>query len=549
MLSWDYVSMHVAMQRLILGGYIIVSAIQPVTLILGVFTYLLRKIRYFGWLIIILLLPSLIWGIWGMMQYDNLLMAFLYEMGVLELDISKLAGGYTPIRVTLCTGYIILVNAFLLKFLDSTDVAIKKQEKREEEQQITKVKKLPFPKSKGHVMNIGTTGSGKTLYVLCEHILPAVQGKEPLIIVSGKNGSDDPKSLLNQTKRICAKYKRGLTIVSLDERETERKMYNPFRNFKKIQMVDALNAMTEFSEAHYESAFRNWSMTILELMEIGEAVFSLPMFLSFYRWEDFLKRLEIIEQRKNLSREKVEYFLKAEEFAEIASGSYSRLKELCSVESVIQSGKEAISIRDELRKGNVVFFDLDSFSYTKYTRQIGALIIADIRNCVATLRIETRCKVCLDELGSFCDKGVSVLYTQARAKNYQIIASIQDTTNLDSIQPGFSDVLLSNANIFALGRLVGKDASNIAENYLGTYSSVDTTRKSEGAGLDVGEAGSKRSVNKFRITPERLHNLPDKHVVYINKTEDNKLYEAVMDVSILPPISQKKIKSQKRKKY
>lgn len=476
----------------------------------------------------------------GMMQYDNLLMAFLYEMGVLELDVNKLIGGYTPIRITLCTGYIILVNAFLLKFLDSTDVAIKKQEKREEEQQITKVKKLPYPDSKEHEMNIGTTGSGKSTHVLCDHILPAVHDGEPLIIVSGKNGSDDVKSLLNQTKRICAKYKRGLTIVSLDERETKRKMYNPFRNFKKIQMVDALNAMTEFSEAHYESAFRNWSMTILELMELGGAVFSLPMFLEFYRWEDFLQRLKIIEQREKLSREKVDYFLKAEEFAEIASGSYSRLKELCSAESVIQSGKETISIGDELKKGNVVFFDLDSFSYTKYTRQIGALIIADIRNCIATLKINTRCKVCLDELGSFCDKSVSVMYTQARAKNYQIIASIQDTTNLDNVQAGFSDVLLANANILVLGRLAGEDAAKIAEKYIGTYSSVDTTRKSEGAGLDTGEAGSKRSVNKFRITPERLRNLPDMHVIYINRAKDRKLYEMVIDPSILPPLPQKK---------
>ncbi len=540
MLSWDYVSIHAAVQRFILGGYIIISAIQPVTLILGVFTYLFRKIRYFNWLIIIFLFPSLIWGIFGLMQYDNLLMAFLYEMGVLELDISKLIGGYTPIRVTLCTGYIILVNAFLLKFLDSTDVAIKKQEKREEEQQITKVKKLPFPDSKEHVLNIGTTGSGKTLYVLIEHILLAIIKREPLIIVSGKNGSDDPYSLLNQTKRICTKYNRRLTIVSLDPRQKNRKQYNPFRNFKKIQMVDALNAMTEFSEEHYESAFRNWSMTILELMEIGEAVFSLPMFLAFYRWEDFLRRLEIIEQRKNLSREKVEYFLKAEEFAEIASGSYSRLKELCSAESVIQSGKEAISIRDELRKGNVVFFDLDSFSYTKYTRQIGALIIADIKDCVANLNIKSCCKVCLDELGYFCDKGVEVLYTQARAKNYQIIASVQGTTNLDAVQPGFSKVLLDNANILALGRLAGEDAGNVAEKYIGTYSSVDTTRKSEGAGLDTGETGSKRSVNKFRVTPEKLRNLPDKTVIYINKAKDRKLYEAVMDVSVLPPIPQKR---------
>lgn len=545
MLSWDYVSIHTAIQKGILACYFMVSVIQPITLLFGLITYFMRKINYVNYIIGALCFPFLIWGIWATSFYENKFIGFLQEMGIMELDFNKLLGGFTPIRVMLCAGFIMIVNLFLLRFLESSDVAIKKQELKEQEKQIIKVKKLPFSDSKEHVMNIGTTGSGKTLYELCEHILPAIQKGEPLIIVSGKNGSDDSYSLLNQTKRICAKYKRGLTIVSLDPREKSRKSYNPFRNFKKIQMVDALNSMTEFSEAHYESAFRNWSMTILELMERANRPFSLPRFLQYYRWEDFVNNLKIIEKNCNLSREEVEYYLGAEDYAKIAADSYSRLKELCSKDSVISDSKKAISIRQELLKRNVVFFDLDAFSYTKYTRQIGALIIADIRSCIATLKIpqNARCKVCLDELGYFCDKSVSVLYTQARAKNYQIIASIQDTTNLDSVQAGFSEVLLANANILALGRLAGEDAGNVAEKYIGTYSSVDTTRKSEGAGLDGGETGSKRSVNKFRITPERLRNLPDKTVIYINKAKDRKLYEAVMDVNLLPPVPQKKSKS------
>lgn len=95
--------------------------------------------------------------------------------------------------------------------------------------------------------------------------------------------------------------------------------------------------------------------------------------------------------------------------------------------------------------------------------------------------------------------------------------------------------------------MAGEDAGNIAEKYIGTYSSVDTTRKSEGAGLDAGEAGSKRSVNKFRVTPERLRNLPDKHVIYINKAKDRNIYEAVMDVNLLPPVPQKKSKNASKK--
>lgn len=540
LLNLDFVTFYSMMQRFWFVSFGVVCCIQPITFIGGIFSYFGRKTKNFNIILVLIMVPLFLWGsITAGLRYENIFLGFLREMGLFDMNLAKLLGGFTPLRVAISAGFLAFLNALGVEYLDSIDQAIIKQEKMEEEKQITKVEQLPEvdPRVKEHATIIATTGTGKSTLLRQDHIVPALQWKEPLIIVSGKAGREEKYGLLQSTKRLCNKYNREMTIISMDPNIEDRKMYNPFARMGIIQMVDVLNAISTFSEKHYESAFRAWSMTILELMQIAQIPFSMPMFLYFYRWSDFEVRLRKIAKEKNLSRDKIDYFLAAQEYAEVAQGSYQRLKELCNEEGII--GQKGTNIIDELKKKNVIFFDLDAEGYEKYTQQIGAMILYDIRNTVAKLRIgeNSRCKVILDELGAFVTEGIDVLYTQARSKNYQIISAIQDTTKIERRFPGLTDTILANSNILICGRLVGADAALIAEKYIGTYSSVDTTRKAEFGGLDGSETGSKRSVNKFRVSPDTLRNLENLVFIYINRARGGKIYKVKIDPKKpIPPI-------------
>ncbi len=534
-LNMDYVTLYSMMQRFWGVLFFVVCIVQPPTFLGGIYVYFLRKKRWYLTVFAIIMCAFFFWGfVAAGLRYENFLIAFLEEMGIIgifELYPERLLGGFTPIRVALSSGFLAFLATMGVEYLEPIDQAIIRQEQLEAEKQMIKVARLPEvdPRVKEHAAIIATTGTGKSTLLRQDHIAPALMRKEPLIIVSGKAGREEKYGLLQSTKKLCKKFGRKLTIISMDSNIKERKLYNPFKRMGIIQMVDTLNAMSHFSEEHYESAFRTWSMTILELMQIGQIPFSLDVFLYFYRWDDFETRLRKIAKDKNIEREKIDYFLAAKEYADIAQGSYSRLKELCNQDGIINY--KGTDIIGELKKGNVIFFDLDAEQYEKYTQQIGAMILYDIRNTVAKLKIpdNRRCKVILDELGAFVTEGIDVLYTQARSKNYQIISAIQDTTKIERRFPGLTDTILANSNILICGRLVGADAALIAEKYIGTYSSVDTTRKAEFGGLDGSETGSKRSVNKFRVSPDTLRNLENLVFVYINRARGGKIYKAKLD--------------------
>lgn len=463
---------------------------------------------------------------------DRILWELIYDMGIPELDL-RMWLQPTRLRGAFVFLFVAVVNQWCTNYLRNADVWMIQQEHAEQEKQIKKVKKLPFEDCKEHTCNAGTTGSGKTTYLLIEHVKPAIENGEPLIIISGKNGADDKKSLLQQTKRIAAKKGRKVVVVSTHPRY--KQPYNPFRNFSVTQTVDALCSMSEFSEAHYEKAFRNYCGVLLEALQLAGISFSLQAIIKYYYWDDFSELLRHMKQNNIITEEKLSTYMKAKDYAEIARDSRSRFEDLLRGEGGEILKENGISAKRCLQDGHIFFLDLDSFKYEAFTRALGALAIYDIRECMSSLPQKKRCKVCLDELGYYCNNNLKACFAQARSTNYQLICSFQTLADLKEVSENFKDIITSNCNAFAMLRVNGADAEEIA-GIFGTYNTVDTTRKSAAAGLDDADAGSKRNVNKFRVAPDRLRELSSLTVIYTNKEKGKEIYQATLDPSVLPRI-------------
>ena len=534
-MNWDHVSFCNTMKNVILCSMLVIGVIAPWALIPFAIAYVIKEHkqarRIYGCILWIAALCCI-----GVVfdAGDRILWALIYDMGIPELDF-KLWLQPTRLRGAFAFLFIAIINQWGTNYLRNADVWMIQQEHAEQEKQIKKVKELPFTESKEHVCNIGTTGSGKSVYELICHIKPAIERGEPIIIISGKNGTDDPKSLLQQTRRLAKKHKRKITIVSTHPKF--KQPYNPFRNFTVTETVDALCSMSDVSEAHYEKAFRNYCGALLEALQLAGIPFSLQAIIKYYYWDDFTELLRHMKQNNDVTDEELADFMKAKDYAEIAKDSRSRFEDLLRGEGGEILKENGISAKRCLQDGRIFFLDLDSFKYEAFSRALGALAIYDIRECMSSLPQKGRCKVCLDELGYYCNDNLKACFAQARSTNYQLICSFQTLADLKEVSENFKDIIMSNCNAYAILRVNGKDAEEIASIF-GTYNTVDTTRKSAAADLDDADAGSKRNINKFRVAPDRLRELRSLTVIYTNKERDNVVYQATLDPSVLPRIPQ-----------
>ena len=533
-MNWDHVTICSQIKRCIMCCVIILACIAPWSIIPFLIAYIIKESKNARYIYAVILWCAFVLCVGAFFAVDdNLIVALMYDMGVPTLDIKQYMQ-LTRLRGTFVFLFVAVVNQCCTNYLRNADAWMIQQEHAEQEKQIKKVENLPFPESKEHVCNIGTTGSGKSVYELICHIMEAIKNNEPLIIISGKNGTDDPKSLLRQTQRLAKKYGRRMIIIST--RPEFNKKYNPFQNFTITETVDSLCSMSEFSEAHYEKAFRNYCGTLLEALQLAGFTFSLQTLIQFYDWEDFTELVRQLKRNSAITDEKVREFMKTKDYAEIAKDSKSRFEDLLKGEGGDILGTKGVSAKGCLERGYIFFLDLDSFKYQAFSRALGALAIYDIRECMSSLPQKKRCKVCLDELGYYCNDTLKACFAQARSTNYQLICSFQTLADLKEVSENFKDIILGNCNAFAIGRVNGKDAEEIASIF-GTYNTVDTTRKSAAADLDDADAGSKRNVNKFRVAPDRLRDLKSLTIIYINKERDNVVYQATLDPSVLPPIT------------
>mgnify|MGYP003177714346 CR=1 FL=1 len=110
-------------------------------------------------------------------------------------------------------------------------------ERSEQERQARQIHLDDIPiEHRTHIAVLGTTGSGKTT-ALMRYVAHAMEHNQRLYIVSGKNGTDDNYSLLNQVKRLAQARGYQLLLVSLNEREPMRQPYNPLAEMSPTEAL------------------------------------------------------------------------------------------------------------------------------------------------------------------------------------------------------------------------------------------------------------------------------------------------------------------------
>lgn len=475
----------------------------------------------------------LIW--WARKRYDDSLL-FKIAVGVnvvnlllmlIPQEVSVLAGTSVPMLIAWLFGYSpirMIVPALVLLMLlytdtRSADEMILDEHRAYQLQWWSETDHIPVESARTHIFTAGTTGAGKTTALL-HYVKDSIEKGEPLYIVSGKNGAVDPKSLLSSTRRLAEQAGREVLIVSLNESDPNRKPYNPLAAMSPTEVADALVAISEYTEPHYKACTTTWIKAIAECLALAGIPFSLSSICDFYSFDNFSMLISNLKKEKKIKKEEAAKYLDLREIAKEAALSESRYRNLLFGDgaSLFRDGLSYESAATAREKNAIFFLDLDSFRYSDFTQAVGKLFIHDIRHIISTEQDMGQPKrIIMDELGSYATESLMPIFSQSRSYGYQIIVATQSLADLDAVSETFSERVLENCNQYLILQLnSSKDAERVA-NIIGTYETIETTRKSSGSGLDPAGTGTKKIVHEYKVSPDTIKELPPLKAIYYNK--------------------------------
>lgn len=444
----------------------------------------------------------------------------VYGMDVYKLTVSSWILGLDTAR-----GMVVIISVMLfcsVEYSKTADDWMVEAEQKKVTNLFLRTSKVDF-QNRTHIFIAGTTGAGKTTLIL-QYICDSMAKGEPLFILSGKNGTDDPFSLLNIVKKLAEKYGRELHIVSTNLEEPLRESYNPLKNMTVVELADALCNASEFTEPHYKYCLATWVKAIGECLKVMGIPFSLRSIVDFYDWDSFLRLLKVIREQEKLTDEQMQEYLKLEDICKVAALSRSRFMNLLFGEGAEIWTEDGICAQ-QCRERNAVFFcDLDSFRYNDFTAIIGKFFASDIRNVISSEKNPEQTKrVVMDELSAYASEQILPLFSQSRAYGYQVIVATQSIADIRAISDDFAERILENCGQYGVLQLNSATDAEEMSKIIGTRAVIETTRKSQGDFLDKAAAGSKKVVNQFKVSPDEIKELRPLEAILYSKKEPDKI--------------------------
>lgn len=392
----------------------------------------------------------------------------------------------------------------------------------------------------------GTTGTGKTAYILGVIEAKASKG-EPILIIEGK-GDIDEYSLYEGACMLAKKYNRQLYVVNQTISD-DSDVYNPFIDCNATQVKDMLISMGDWSgnASHYKSkASRYWQMmaeyminnfiplTFENLINYSVASELASHITTNPEYDDIedstlspVIRKQILDRfgERGLSKKRTRYLKiilsegdgvekNANTFATIYEGEGKKLF----------SGKKSFKMEDVLEQKGIAIILLNRMSYGDFASSLGRLAIQDIKNALGykmMMKLKEKVTVIFEEIGTYFDEEMVDVYARVRSIGGYSVASMQGVSDIDVIDQKVRRQIVNNTNFFvAFKHNDPEDATAIAD-ILGTDEQVTTTSQVEDLG--VAHAGTGAGTNKlereYRFNPELIKMLPTLRGIVFDKSE------------------------------
>lgn len=352
---------------------------------------------------------------------------------------------------------------------------------------------------KEHTFIVGTTGSGKTnmMKMLWEN---DIRRGNTLIVIDPKSES----STIEYFKALNEQYGRKYYIIDPSNSYNAYK-YNPIGSGDAEVITQRI--MDSF---HWENHFyKNESKRVLQdtvtkIINSGGK----PTFAKLYAE---LKEVDK-ETKKNIS------------------GLLSQVHAFGSKETRFGSlfntsiTNEILTLEKIREEGASVYFGASAMVEPEKTRTFGKLIsmeLAQHSGHVLTLPPQelkelNRLSVYVDEAHDMLTMNTEPLFTQGRAARLTMTVATQTLTILDRVGQEFLNTIWECSNNKIIFRQTNHKNLQLIINSIGTDNDIKITSQTiEG---EIGDRGSLRNVNKFKVEPEVIRNLRLGECIFTRQT-------------------------------
>jgi len=356
-----------------------------------------------------------------------------------------------------------------------------------------------------HVHVVGTTGSGKTRYVLFPMLKQDIEAGRGVIFIDAK--ASDQNARIIQQMVTKAGRKDDFLFFSLSHLDRSR-TYNPLQHGDASQLKDKIMAIIEWSEPYYKGVCRHFLQSLfMELDGSG-------------------KRLTLPELHR-LIKDKSEKMKTFQELSpEDAKNITSVRNEIGSLVNthfggLLSQQKADIDLLDAYKNQKIVYFALDTQSYPDTAAALGRIITQDLKTAsgIVTSRFEKKdlrsMAVYIDEFQAFGTRGFVGALSQCREAGFGITIAHQSLGDLKTIDPAYCQQVNDNTNTKIFLRVNDPETAQAFSDFVGTQKTVETTRHIHLRGqAPTNTMGSQKVVQEYRIHPTEVKNLETGQAVF-----------------------------------
>lgn len=392
-----------------------------------------------------------------------------------------------------------------------------------------------------HTVILGPTGFGKSTTIdrITWELLgtPAVRDlANPHVMIDMKGEPDVieyRRSLAEATGRRCH-------IVTVDGRYPGSTTYNPLRHGTPSELRSKLLGAEEgaadggFSEPYYLAVGKRWLLLVCEvLVDLVDLGRETTVGGKRRPWRRDLPDAVRLMQPKILQQHAHEvspavadrimtYFQTADDhLMHTVSGIYERYADMVegAAAGVLVDSPAGVDLYQAIRAGDIVVCSLDAASDRTAARQLGNLVLQDLRVIGARLQHEKfrnsgrRVLVFVDEFSALGGSALLDFYTRARSAGIITGLATQASEDFRAVSDQFDAAVRTSANVFILHRQKHGSAAEWAESIgteQGFQETVQVTEEADPLGTTAAASGvgSLRVVDRFIVHPNELKNLP-----------------------------------------
>ncbi len=384
-------------------------------------------------------------------------------------------------------------------------------------------KPLSISVDDGHILSVGTTGSGKTA-TLTNLIEQAIEYNHFTIIVDGK-GDKSKYSLYDSTKKLAKKYNKNIYIVSQGDEETD--FINPFKNCDSTQIKDMLISLSDWSEEHYKSNASRFWQALAELMILNKKNISINTIINQSDKKSYISLVNNLANQGLITKMDSKRYLKIYELSsEIALASISRFATLVEGSGGNLFKDDGIDITDIYNENAIVVFLIDKFKFPEFAKNLGEIILLDIKKLISTLmknkngRKVDKFLLVLDEVGVYASEKILDILNKARVTNNQTIISTQSLSDLDDVTPNFRSQVIDNCNSYLIMRNNDPDNAELLSGIIGTKKKNFTTYQTDTELTYSTGVGTFKVVDEYIINPDKIKKFKKLTGIFYSKTKE-----------------------------